>query len=123
MASSNLLQFMQRDQEARDTAALVKTVRKKLPGIIAQKGGVIIVRDVRGRHIARTQEEQQRQEAHDKRAFEVKKKRCFQHGKAIAKLFGLVGKKVQEFLDNWPQKVFFSWVMKDEIPKIVKLVE
>ena len=56
IANANLLELTQRDLQAIHTAALAKRARQKLAGIVVQKGGIVIVRDVRHNYLHRIQE-------------------------------------------------------------------
>ncbi len=75
-------------------ASIRKRARQKLADTIAQKGGIIIVNDVRHNHIVRTQKETERMKARDRRMKAARQKKILLHGKVIVKRFGLMGKKV-----------------------------
>ena len=100
VANANLLELTQRDLQAIHTAALAKRARKMLAGTVVQKGGIVTVRDVRQNHLHRTQEEVEREEGRQKRAETARQKKIFLYGKAIAKRFGLVGKKAESWIDE-----------------------
>jgi 5'-3' exonuclease len=94
-AEMNLLRLTQRDLRVVHAAALTKRAQKKLAGTVVQKREVVTVKDVRGNHIARTQEEVERKKNRQKRAETIRQNKLFRHEKAIAKRFELVGKKAE----------------------------
>ena len=55
---------------------------------------------MRHNHLHRTQEEVEREEGRQKRAETARQKKIFLYGKAIAKRFGLVGKKAESWIDE-----------------------
>ena len=105
----------QRDLQATHTAALAKRARKKLAGTVVQKGGIVTVRDVRHNHLHRTQEEVEREEGRQKRAETARQKKIFLYGKAIAKRFGLVGKKAESWIDERQPLILNSFILKGSI--------
>jgi hypothetical protein len=75
-------------------ASIRKRARQKLAGTIAQKGGIIIVNDVRHNHLMRSQKKMERMQTRDRRIKAAGQKKVLLHDKVIVKLFGLVSKKV-----------------------------
>jgi hypothetical protein len=92
-ANADLLMIAERQLKATQAASIRKRARQKLAGTIAQKGGIIIVNDVRHNHIVRTQKETERMKTRDRRMKVVRQKKILLHGKAIVKRFGLMSKK------------------------------
>ena len=109
------VELTQRDLQATHTAALAKRARKKLAGTVVQKGGIVTVRDVRHNHLHRTQEEVEREEGRQKRAETARQKKIFLYGKAIAKRFGLVGKKAESWIDERQPLILNSFILKGSI--------
>jgi hypothetical protein len=92
-ANANLLMIAERQLKVSQAASIRKRARQKLAGTIAQKRGIITVNDVRHNHIVRTQKKTERMKARDRRMKAARQKKILLHGKAIAKRFGLMGKK------------------------------
>jgi hypothetical protein len=65
-----------------------------LTDTVAQKRGVISVKDVKDNHIVYSQMKTDRLKARERRNETIRRKKTQQHGKAIAKRFGLMNKKV-----------------------------
>lgn len=74
-ADSNLLLLAQRDIRDTQSAAICRRARQKLPGTVAQKGGIVRVDEVRRNHINRTRLELERLDARSKREEVAKEKK------------------------------------------------
>lgn len=119
VANANLLELTQRDLQATHAAALAKTARKKLGGTVVQEGGFVSIKDVRHNHLHRTQEELDREESRQKRAETARQKKLFLHGKAIARRFGLMGKKAESWMNERQQLILNSFILKESINELI----
>lgn len=95
------LALAERDIEATHNHSKAKAKRDKLNETVAQKGGVITVRQARGKITAEVEEERKKRvrawEREDKRDANARIK----WNKACAKGFKLTGKPAQEWIDRW----------------------
>ncbi len=101
LVGASSLALAERDIEATHNHSKAKAKRDKLGGSVAQKGGVITVRQARGKITAEVEEERKKRVRASEREEKRDANARIKWNKAIAKGFKLTGKPAQEWINNW----------------------
>ena len=94
---------MGRDYQAYHRHSAAKSAHQKFANTVAQKGGIISVKDVRGKHKAKSKQLEDRLKKAEEYAEGARKKQMIAHGKKVTKRFSLVGKKAEAWANEWPK--------------------
>jgi len=101
LVGASSLALAERDIEATHNHSKAKAKRDKLGGSVAQKVGVITVRQARGKITAGVEEERKKRVRASEREEKRDANARIKWNKAIAKGFKLTGKPAQEWIDKW----------------------
>ena len=122
LVRASSLALAERDIEATHNHSKAKAKRDKLGGSIAQKGGVITVRQARGKITAGVKEERKKRVRALKREGKRDANARIKWNKAIAKSFKLTDKPAQKWIDKWVTVLDVEYENKALVEEVVDLL-